>query len=76
MNDASLIALFSVGMASTLTVLFLAFRRTFRQEQERILMRRMRRRLDLMFLKQNVPEAKAVKKASLITVSLQCWPCR
>ena len=48
MNDASLIALFSVGMASTLTVLFLAFRRTFRQEQERTLMRRMRRRLDRM----------------------------
>ena len=51
MSDASLIALFSVGMASTLTVLFLAFRRTFRQEQERTLMRRMRRRLDRMFLK-------------------------
>gem|GEM_PF-966092 len=48
MNDASLIALFSVGMASTSTVLFLAFRRTFRQEQERTLMRRMRRRLDRM----------------------------
>ena len=48
MSDASLIALFSVGMASTLTVLFLAFRRTFRQEQERTLMRRMRRRLDRM----------------------------
>ena len=52
MNDASLIALFSVGMASTSTVLFLAFRRTFRQEQERTLMRRMRRRLDRMFLQQ------------------------
>ena len=52
MNDATLIALFSVGMASTLTVLFLAFRRTFRLEQERTLMRRMRRRLDRMFLKQ------------------------
>ena len=48
MSDASLITLFSVGMASTLTVLFLAFRRTFRQEQERTLMRRMRRRLDRM----------------------------
>ena len=48
MNDASLIALFSVGVASTLTVLFLAFRRTFRQEQERTLTRRMRRRLDRM----------------------------
>ena len=48
MSDASLIALFSVGMASTLTVLFLAFRRTFRLEQERTLMRRMRRRLDRM----------------------------
>jgi len=51
MSDASLIALFSVGMASTSTVLFLAFRRTFRLEQERTLMRRMRRRLDRMFLK-------------------------
>ena len=52
MNDASLIALFSVGMASTLTVVFLAFRRTYRLEQERTLMRRMRRRLDGMFLNQ------------------------
>ncbi|AII49121.1 hypothetical protein KR52_08200 [Synechococcus sp. KORDI-52] len=52
MSDAGLIALFSVGMASTLTVLFLAFRRTFRQEQERTLMRSVRRRLDWMFLKQ------------------------
>ena len=52
MSDASLIALFSLGMASTLTVLFLAFRRTFRLEQERTLMRRMRSRLDRMFLKQ------------------------
>ena len=50
MSDASLIALFSLGMASTLTVLFLAFRRTFRLEQERTLMRRMRRRLDRMLL--------------------------
>ena len=49
MSDASLIALFSLGMAATLTVLFLAFRRTFRLEQERTLMRRMRRRLDRMF---------------------------
>ena len=48
MNDSSLIALFSLGMASTLTVFFLAFRRTFRLEQERTLMRRMRRRLDRM----------------------------
>ena len=24
----------------------------------------------------DVPEAKAVKKASLITVALRCWPCR
>ena len=48
MSDASLIALFSLGMASTLTVLFLAFRRTFRLERERTLMRRMRRRLDRM----------------------------
>ena len=46
MSDANLIALFSLGMASTLTVLFLAFRRTLRLEQERTLMRRMRRRLD------------------------------
>ena len=48
MNDASLIALFSVGMASTPTVLCLAYRRTFRLEQERTLVRRMRRRLDRM----------------------------
>ena len=48
MSDASLIALFSLGMASTLTVLFLAFRRTFRLERERTLMQRMRRRLDRM----------------------------
>ena len=52
MSDASLIALFSLGMASTLTVLFMAFRRTFRLEQERTLMRRMRRRLNRMFLNQ------------------------
>ena len=52
MSDASLITLFSLGMASTLSVLFLAFRRTFRLEQERTLMRKMRRRLDRMFLKQ------------------------
>ena len=51
MNEANLMALFRVGMASTLTVLFLAFRRTFRLEQDRTLMRRMRRRLDRMFLK-------------------------
>ena len=56
MSDASLIALFSLGMASTLTVLFLAFRRTFRLERERTLMRRMRRRLDRMFLKQSRKE--------------------
>ena len=52
MSDASLITLFSLGMASTLSVLFLAFRRTFRLEQERTLMRKMRRRLDRMLLKQ------------------------
>ena len=52
MSDASLIALFSLGMASTLSVFFLAFRRTFRLEQERTLMRRMRRRLDRMFINQ------------------------
>ena len=52
MSDASLIAFFSMGMALTSTVLFLAFRRTHRLEQERTLMRRMRRRLDRMFLKQ------------------------
>ena len=48
MSDASLIALFSVGVASTSTVLFLAFRRTYLLEQERTLMRRMKRRLDRM----------------------------
>ena len=53
MSDATLISLFSLGMASTLTVLFLTFRRTFRLEQERTLMQRMRRRLDRMLLKRN-----------------------
>lgn len=48
MSDASLMALFSVGVALTSTVLFLAFRRTYRLEQERRLMRRMRLRLDRM----------------------------
>ena len=52
MNDASLIALFSLGMASTLTVLFLAFRRTFRLEQERMLMKKMRYRLNRFLLSQ------------------------
>ena len=54
MSDAILIALFSVGMASTSTVLFLAFRRTYRLEQERTLMPRIRRRLDRIFLKQKL----------------------
>ena len=48
MSDAGLIALLSLGMASTLTVLFLASERTFHLEQERTLMRRMRHRLDQM----------------------------
>ena len=52
MSDASLIALFSVGMASTLTVLFLAFRRTFRLELERMLMKKMKYRLNRFLLNQ------------------------
>ena len=48
MSDATLIALFSLGMASTSTVLLPAFHRTYRLEQERTLMQRMRRRLDRM----------------------------
>ena len=52
MSDATLIALFGLDGASTSIVLFLAFRRTYRLEQERTLMRRIRRRLDRMVLKQ------------------------
>ena len=53
MSDSALLAIFSLGLASTLTVIFLAFRRTYRLEQERVLMKRMRRRLDRMFFKSN-----------------------
>ena len=48
MNEVIAISLFSVGMASTLTVLFFGFQRTFRSERERTLMKRMRFRLDRM----------------------------
>ena len=52
MNDATAIALFSVGMASTLSVLLVAFRRTYNLEKDRKLMKRMRRRLNRMLLNQ------------------------
>ena len=52
MNVATLVAVFSTGMASTVTVLLIAFRRTYRLEQERSLMRRMRHRLNRMLLGQ------------------------
>ena len=48
MNEVTAISLFSVGMASTLTVLFFGFQRTFRSERERTLMKRMRFRLNRM----------------------------
>ena len=53
MNEVIAISLFSVGMASTLTVLFFGFQRTFRSELERALMKRMRRRLDRMILNES-----------------------
>ena len=62
MNDASLIALFSLGMASTLTVLFLAFRRTFRLEQERMLMKKMRYRLNRFLLVKNRKTTDQIQK--------------
>ena len=52
MNDATAIALFSAGMASTLSVLLIAFRHTYHLEKDRTLMKRMRRRLNRMLLNQ------------------------
>ena len=52
MNDATAITLFSVGMASTISVLLIAFRRTYILEKDRTLMKRMRRRLNRMLLNQ------------------------
>ena len=52
MNDATAIALFSAGMASTLSVLLIAFRLTYHLEKDRTLMKRMRRRLNRMLLNQ------------------------
>ncbi len=52
MNDATAIALFSVGMASTISALLLAFRRTYNLEKDRALMNKMRRRLNRMLLNQ------------------------
>ena len=48
MNDAAALASFGFGMACTLSVLLIAARRTYRSEQERSMMGRMRRRLDRM----------------------------
>jgi hypothetical protein len=45
MDEGTAITLFSLGMASTFTVLFFGFRRTYRLERERALMKNMRRRL-------------------------------
>jgi hypothetical protein len=53
MNEVAAISLFSVGMASTLTVLFFGFQRTFRSERERALMKRMRCRLNRMILNES-----------------------
>lgn len=52
MNDATAIALFSVGMASTISVLLIAFRRTYNLEKDRTLMKKMRRRLNQILLNQ------------------------
>ena len=52
MNDAAALASFGFGMACTLSVLLIAARRTFRLEQERSMMGRMRRRLDQMLMDQ------------------------
>ena len=52
MNDSVALAFISLGMACTLTVLLTAARRTYRLEQERSMMGRMRRRLDRMLMDQ------------------------
>ena len=52
MNDTAALAFLSFGMACTLTVLLTAARRTYRLEQERSMMGRMRRRLDRILMDQ------------------------
>jgi len=52
MNDAAALASFGFGMACTLSVLLIAARRTYRSEQERSMMGRMRRRLDRILMDQ------------------------
>ena len=53
MDEVTAVSLFSVGMASTLTVLFFGFQHTFRSERERALMKRMRCRLNQMILNES-----------------------
>ena len=53
MSEVTAISLFSLGMASTLTVLSFGFQRTFRSERERALMKRMRCRLNRMILNES-----------------------
>ena len=50
MDERTAITLFSLGMASTFSVLFFGFRRTYRLERERALMKNMRRRLYQMMV--------------------------
>ena len=52
MNDTAALAFFSFGMACTISVLLIAARRTYRSEQERSMMGRMRRRLGRMLMDQ------------------------
>ena len=52
MNDTAALAFFSFGLACTLTVLLTAARRTYRLEQERSMMGRMRRRIDRILMDQ------------------------
>ena len=52
MNDATANALFSVGMASTISVLIIASRRTYKLEKDRTLMKKIRGRLNRMLLNQ------------------------
>jgi len=51
-NDATAIAIFSVGLSATLTLLLVSSRRMYRIEHERMLMLRMRRRLRRLLLNQ------------------------
>ena len=53
MNDAMALTCFSLGVACTLTVLLTASQRTYRLEQERSMMERVRRRLNRMLMNQN-----------------------